>query len=50
MESWFSSNISARVEFQVGELPPDDDDHHVDDGHDHDGDDDHHMYFHYSIK
>ena len=36
MESWFSSNISARVEFQVGELPPDDDDH-VDDH----GDDDH---------
>ena len=40
MESWFSSNISARVEFQVGELPRDDDDDHPDEP-DHEGEDDH---------
>ena len=39
MESWFSSNISPRVEFQVGELPRDDD--HVDGNHHDGGDDDH---------
>ena len=41
MESWFSSNISPRVEFQVGELPRDDDDVHVDGNHHDGGDDDH---------
>ena len=44
-ESWFSSNISGRVEFQVGEPPDHDDDErndHVDHDPDHDGGDDHH--------